>query len=229
GLDMEVSRKLETLFKKKSIKVITQAQIQSLDTSGYELILICAGRSVVTQGLGLEKIGIQLQADNIHIDQFSKTNLANIYAAGDCTAKLMLAHFASFQGRLAVENIVQPNSQKLIANSNIPCAIFTDPEIASVGITEDEARKEDLKIEVRRLDFLSSGMARILGKTDGFMKLVIDSGSLKILGVSIIGPQASEIIGFFTLAINNGLSIAQLKRAILPHPSISESIADILK
>ena len=229
GEDREVAKKIETLFKKKGIKVNTDTDANTLNAAGYNLILVCVGRAPKTEGLGLEKIGIKLDKGKVAVDEYLKTNIDNIYAAGDCTGKTMLAHFAAYQGITAAENIAHPEKPKKADNTNIPNCVFTDPEIASVGLSEDIARGEGMDISIHKFDFLSSGMARITDETDGFIKIISDKKTDQILGASIIGPRATELIATLTLAVSNQLKISQLKGIIFAHPTFSEAIGEALR
>jgi dihydrolipoamide dehydrogenase len=227
GTDKEIAKKLETIFKKKGINVSVNTDALTIELKDYELVLLCIGRAPETEGLGLEKIGLNLRKGIVVIDEYLKTNIPNIYAAGDCTAKFMLAHFASYQGRVAAGNIAHPNAPKNGDNSNVPNCIFTDPEIASVGLTQENIQGKE--IEINKFDFLGSGMARILEETDGFVKIISDKKTKMILGASIIGPRATELIGILTLAKTARLKISQIQDTIFPHPTLSESIGDTLK
>jgi len=229
GEDREVAQKIETLFKKKGIKVNTNTDANTLNAAGYNLILVCVGRAPKTEGLGLEKIGIKLDKGKVAVDEYLKTNIDNIYAAGDCTGKTMLAHFAAYQGITAAENIAHPEKPKKADNTNIPNCVFTDPEIASVGLSEDIARGEGMDISIHKFDFLGSGMARITDETDGFIKIISDKKTDQILGASIIGPRATELIATLTLAVSNQLKISQLKGIIFAHPTFSEAIGEALR
>ena len=229
GEDKEVAKKLETIFKKKAIKVNTNTDAQTLDLNNYNLVLLCIGRIPKTEGLDLEKLGVKLERTKIIVDDYLKTSVPNIYAAGDCTGKTMLAHFASYQGRIAVENIAHPDNPKKADNPNIPNCIFTDPEIASVGLKEEEAKNKGIDIVVKKFDFLGSGMARILDETEGFIKIISDKKTEEILGASIIGPRATELISILTLAVSTHMKISQIQNTILAHPTLSESISEALK
>ncbi|MFH1269617.1 MAG: FAD-dependent oxidoreductase, partial [Candidatus Omnitrophota bacterium] len=132
GTDKEIAKKLETVFKKKGIKVSTNTDAKNLDPSHNDLVLLCVGRTPVTEDLGLDKLGIKLEKGRITVDEHLKTNISNIYAAGDCASKTMLAHFAAYQGCIAAENIADPSHLRKSNDSNIPNCIFTDPEIGSV-------------------------------------------------------------------------------------------------
>lgn len=228
GEDKETARKLENSFKKKGIKVNTGTDASILNLNEFEIVLVCVGRSSQTQGLGLDKLGIKAEKGKIAVDSHLRTNISNIYAAGDCASSIMLAHFAAYQGCLAVENMVNPDNSKGGEPVYVPNCIFTDPEISSVGLTEEKARAGGLAVNIHRFDFMGSGMARILDEAEGFIKIVSENNSGKILGASIIGPKATELIGILTLALANSLSIKGLRQAMFAHPTLSESIAEAL-
>ncbi len=229
GIDKEVARKLETIFKKKSVKVATNTDARNLDLKHYDLVLLCIGRTPVTEGLGLNELGIKSEKSRIVVDEYLRSSIPNIYAAGDCASKICLAHFAAYQGCIAAENIADPEHIKKADLSAIPSCIFTDPEIGSVGLTEDEVKGKDIDIKVNKFDFLGSGMARILDETDGFIKVISDKKTDEILGASIIGPRATELIGILTLAIQSRVKVGHLKGTILAHPTLSEGITGALK
>lgn len=229
GQDAEIAKKLEAIFKKKGIKVNTNTDAKDAQLENYDLVLLCIGRISQTAELGLEKTGIKLEKGRILVDEYLKTDVPNIYAAGDCTAKIMLAHYASYQGRLAVENICHPSAVQKINDLNIPNCIFTDPEIASVGLTEEEAKNNKRDIKIHKLDFMGSGMARILDETEGFIKIISDQKTQEVLGASIIGGRSTELIGILTLAVSAHLNISQIQKTVLPHPTLSESITEALR
>lgn len=229
GEDKEAAKKLENIFKKRGIKVNTNTSLESLDLNQYDLVLVCIGRIPNIRDLNLDKIGVNCEGNRIVVDKYLKTNIANIYAAGDCTGKIMLAHFAAYQGDIAAENIAFPNAAKEIDNFNIPSCVFTEPEIGSVGLSEEAARNAGLNVGVKKIDFLTSGMARILDESEGFIKLVFDTKTERILGATILGPRATELIATLTLAVSNGIKLSQIKKTIFAHPTISESIAEAAK
>lgn len=229
GEDSQIAKKIELVFKKKGIKVNTNIDAATLDLNKYDLILVCVGRMPNSSGLNLDKLGVKLEKAKIVVDEYLRTSIPNIYAAGDCTGKTMLAHFAAYQGRIAAQNCANPNNLKKADNSNIPSCIFTDPEIASVGLSEEAAKNMGIEIEVRKTDFLSSGMARILDETEGFIKIVFDAKTQELLGASIIGPRATELIGILTLAVSLRLKVSQVCDCIFAHPTLSESIIEALR
>ena len=230
GIDKEIAKKLETVFKKKGIEVATNTDAKSLDPSRNDLVLLCVGRTCATEGLGLDNLGIKLEKGRIIVDEYLKTSISNIYAAGDCASKICLAHFAAYQGCIAAENIADPSHLlKKSDDSNIPNCIFTDPEIGSVGLIEEEAKNQNMDIRISKLDFRALGMARILDETEGFIKTISDKKTGEILGASIIGPRATELIGILTLAIQSHLRVSQVADTILAHPTLSEGITSALK
>jgi len=226
GEDKEVSRKLELCFKKRSIKVNTSTDAATLDIDSYELVLVAVGRRPVLAGL--EKLGLNVEKGKIAVNEFLQTNVPGVYAAGDCTGKIMLAHYAAYQGKTAAWNICNPDKLAKADNKVVPGCIFTNPEIASCGINEDAARNNGIAVTVYKFDFLGSGMARILDETDGFIKIIAEEKSGRIIGGSIIGPRATELISVICTAASSGLSVSQLKRTIMAHPSLSEAISEAL-
>lgn len=229
GEDGEVAKKLEIIFKKKGIKVHTNIDAQTFDTKNYFLTLSCVGRMPKTDGLGLEEIGVKIEKNKIIVDDYLKTNISNIYAAGDCTGKIMLAHFAAYQGAIAAQNLAYPNAAKKADNSIVPNCIFTDPEISSVGLSEEKAKNTGIEVKINKFYFLGSGMARIMDEAEGFIKVVSDSKSGQLLGAFIIGPKATELIAVFAVVLTSKLKISQIKETIFAHPTLSESIHESLK
>lgn len=230
GEDRDIAKKIEAVFKKKGIKVNTNTDAHSLDLKKYKLILVCVGRAANINGLGLERIGVRLDRTRVVTDEYLKTSIPNIYAAGDCTAKIMLAHFAAYQGLVAAENIAHPQNPMKADNTNIPNCIFTDPQIASVGLKEEDTVNKGIDINIKKFDFLGSGMARILDETDGFIKIISDNKTGQMLGASIIGPGSVELIGILTLAVSTHLKVNEISKAtIFAHPTLSEAIGEALR
>ncbi|MCM8789540.1 MAG: FAD-dependent oxidoreductase, partial [Candidatus Omnitrophica bacterium] len=225
GMDKEIARKLEILFKKKGVKVNTNADATKFNLNDFEKALVCVGRQPDTQNLNLDKLGIKTEKNKIIVDDYLRTNIPNIFAAGDCTGKIMLAHYAAYQGEVAAENIANPDAMRKADNSIVPNCIFTDPEIACVGINEEQAGRD---VNINKFDFLGSGMARIMEETEGFIKVVSDKNTQEILGAFIIGPKATELITVLALAITNRLKINQVKETIFAHPTLSESLGEAL-
>ncbi len=227
--DEEISRKMESIFKKKGILVNTNYQAKKEDADNYDLVLVAVGRIPITDNLGLDKVGIKLEKKAISVDGFLKTNIENIYAAGDCTGQVMLANFAAHQGMIAANNIACPDKLKKMPQHNVASCIFTDPEVAAVGLSEDEVKWKGINFRINKFYFLGSGMARITEEIEGFVKIISNQDTGEVLGASIIGPRATELINILTLAVSAGLKVSQVADAVFAHPTFSESIGDALK
>jgi len=228
GLDSDLSRKLEILFKKKGISVLTNTDAGLLDRTSFEKILVCVGRVPLLESLGLEEAGISIDKGKVAVDDYLRTSKPTVYAAGDCTGKLMLAHYAAYQGERAAWNCAHPDALKKVDNLVVPSCIFTDPEIATVGLTEKEAVNQGKHVGQAKFDFLASGMARILDETEGYVKIVYDIDSDVVLGASILGPRATELISVFSVVVTSKLTRRALKEFIFAHPTLSECIHEIV-
>jgi dihydrolipoamide dehydrogenase len=228
GEDMDIAKKIENIFKKRKIKIHLNCDVSTLNLNDYELILICAGRLPDTGSLNLEGVGVKLEGRKICVDDYLRTNLENIYAAGDCAAKSMLAHFAAYQGSIAAENCANPGQLKKADNQCIPNCIFTDPEIASVGLSEDKAIQQGIAFKVSKFDFLGLAMARILDETEGFIKVISEEKTGRLLGACLIGPRVTELVSVFNVAITCRQKVPDLKETIFAHPTLSESIHEAL-
>lgn len=216
----EVSRKLETLFKKRGITVHTSTKIESVGQSiGSQKKLVCIGRVPNTEGIGLEDLGIDKKDGRILVDDNLRTSVKNIYAIGDCVKGPLLAHKASYDGILACDNIM--GGARKADYSNLPNCIWTDPEIASVGLNEEEARSGSADVKVAKFPYLASGKAYIMGRTEGFIKIIGDSQG-DILGVEIFGEGSCDLIGEAVIARRMGLKIKDWSHVVHGHPTLSE-------
>lgn len=224
--DQDLARKLEVIFKKKSIQVITGADVSAIKPQDYSRVIVCVGRASNIAGLGLENLGIKLENGRIGVDDYLKTSVANIYAAGDCASRIMLAHYAAYQGITAVENMVSNNKHKA-NNPVVPACIFTQPQLASVGLNEDAAMAAGLAVKVGKFDFRASGAAWIIDETEGFIKVISNGQTQEVIGASIIGPLASELIAIFSMAVSLHLTLSQIRAIIFAHPTLAESIHEI--
>ncbi|MDD5098042.1 MAG: dihydrolipoyl dehydrogenase [Candidatus Omnitrophica bacterium] len=225
--DQEIARKIGVIFKKKGILVSPDTDALAIDFNQYAKVLICVGRTPNFAGLGLEKLGIGLEKGRIAVNDYLETNIPNIYASGDCASPIMLAHFAAYQGETAVGNMVNQLKSKA-DNLVIPNCIFTDPEIASVGLNEGQALKAGLAVKAHKFDFLGSPMARIMDESEGFIKVISDEKSQEIIGAAIIGPKATELIAIFCVAVSAHLKVNQVRQMIFAHPTLCESIRESL-
>lgn len=222
GADKEVARKLEVILRKRGAAISLKTDAATLDLKSYDKILLCVGRA--PQSDCGSTIAINKEHGKISVNEYLQTNVANIYAAGDCIGGYLLAHVASYEGRLAVKNMAGANQEKLNYRA-VPSAIFTNPEIATVGLSEEEARKNFQDVIIKKFDFRSLGMSYVIDEMDGFIKIIADKEE-NIIGGSIIGPKAAELIHILTLGLNNGIKISQIRSTIFAHPTISEGILE---
>ncbi|MEW6170441.1 MAG: dihydrolipoyl dehydrogenase [Candidatus Omnitrophota bacterium] len=227
--DKEATKKLELIFKKTGINILTKTDARTLNFNDFDKVLVCVGRRPAIENLGLENLGINQYKNRILVNDYLQTNIPTVYAAGDCIGGMYLAHVASHEGKTAAYNMFNLKNQRKINYKLMPTCVFTDPEVASIGLNEEEAKAQGFKIKLSKFSFLSSGMAHILNKTDGFIKIVSDLDSDEILGASILGPQAIELINIFSLAMANRLKISQIKDTVFCHPSLSETIIEALR
>ncbi len=238
--DEEISQALEREMKKQKIALHLGTKVEdrrdnsdgsiTLTLTGgktldVDCVLIATGRRPFSEGLGLEALGIS-RADRgkISVNERLQTSVPSIYAIGDVTDMKQLAHFASAQGKAAAEVIAGHSPQTNWRA--VPAATFTSPEIASVGMTEAEARAEGRKVKVGRFPFRAHGRNIADGETTGFVKIVGDADSDQILGTHIFGAKASELIHEASLAIGADLDVAHLSQAIHAHPTMSEVIGE---
>lgn len=191
----------------------------------YDQVLVAVGRKPNTDDLGLETIGLTLDDEGrIPTDEGCRTQQSHIFAIGDVAPGPMLAHKASREGKVAAEVIAGHPSA--FDNRAIPAVVFTDPEIAWTGITEREAEAKGVAITVGRFPLSALGRAKAIGRTEGFVKVIADPETKRVLGVGMVGPQVSELIAEGTLAIEMGATLEDLLVTIHPHPTISESILE---
>ena len=188
-------------------------------------MLVAVGRKHNSDDLGLEAAGVEVDGNGAIIkDAECRTSRPHIYAIGDVTPGPMLAHRASREAKVAAEVIAGKPSA--FDNRAIPAVVFTDPEIAWAGITEREAREIGDEVRVGRFPLAALGRARSLGRKDGFVKIISDVASDRVLGVGIVGPRASELIAEGTLAIEMGATVEDMMLTIHPHPTMSEGIME---
>ena len=237
NLDQDVVAVLAEKYKKAGINILTSTKVEKIE--GQRLmangewfeaakILVSVGRRANLQGL--EALNdLELNRGAIVIDDFCKTNLSNVYAAGDVTGKIMLAHVAARQAEVCVGRMLQQIPLQRIAYNAIPSVVYTNPEIASVGITEQQAAEMNITAEVRKLPMTFSGrfMAENEGET-GLCKMVIDAKTQMVLGVHMIGNPCSEFVAAASFAVRNGYTVPEFRQVVFPHPTVSEILHEIL-
>lgn len=240
--DEEVIRGLHTVLEGEGIEILTDTRVigasskkgkvdvKVQDRSGKkaqitaEKVLVAVGRTPHTEGLCLETMGVKMDGPFIEVNPRMETNVDGIYAIGDVIGKMMLAHAASAEGVFAVENIMGKPCE--IDYRRIPSAVYTLPEVASVGFKEKEARDSGLDIRVGKFPYLYNGKAMAMGEPEGFVKIIAEKGLGEILGVHILGENATDLIGDCVLAMNLEASVEDLSEAVKAHPTLSETIME---
>src|SRR3989440_3345814 len=188
-------------------------------------VLLAVGRVPYTQGLEAEKAGVNLERGRVVVDEHLRTTADGVWAIGDVIGGIMLAHVASYEGVCAVENIAG-HADRVPDYRAAPNCVYTDPEIAHVGLGEKEAKDKGIAVKVGKFPFAAAGRALTLGQTEGFVKVVADAESGKLLGAHMIGPRATDLIAEATLAIQNGLTLEQVDLTIHAHPTLPESFME---
>ena len=243
NLDQDIVNVLLEKYKKAGINILTSTKVESIEGGkvnvksqisndqlqiSAERILVSVGRRANLQGL--EALNdLELNRGAIIVDEFMKTNLPNVYACGDVTGKIMLAHVAARQAEVMVGRLLKQIPLQRIAYNAIPSVVYTNPEIASVGITEQQAAELNIETEVRQLPMTFSGrfMAENEGET-GLCKLVLDTKKQIILGVHCIGNPCSEFIAAASFAVRMGYTTAEFEQVVFPHPTVSEILHEII-
>jgi len=240
--DEEVSKQLERSFKKAGMKVMTDSSVESVDVKGdtckvliktpkgeqtveADIVLSAVGVVSNIENIGLEEANIAFERGKITVDENYKTNIEGYYAIGDVVKGPALAHVASAEGIICVENIAGLNPEPLNYN-NIPGCTYCSPEVASVGMTEKAALAAGFNIKVGKFPFSASGKASASGARDGFVKVIFDAKTNKWLGAHFIGENVTEMIAEVVVARNLGATAHQIIKSVHPHPTMSESIME---
>lgn len=240
--DADVSKELERAFKKQGIKFKTSAEVQSVDTSGDTLkvvvktdkgeetiecdqVLSAVGVVGNTEDVGLDKAGVKTEPGKIVVDEFFRTNVEGVYAIGDVAGGPWLAHKASHEGITCVEKIAGEDPHP-INYKNIPACTYCQPQIASVGYTEERAKKEGLDVKVGKFPFSASGKASALGHNEGFVKVIYDAKYGEWLGCHIIGRDATEMIAEAVTARELETTAHEIIESMHPHPTLSEAVME---
>ena len=237
-VDKDISMRLQASLKKRGITIRTKTMIKELVATdsgvkalldGDEIIaqkvLVSVGRKVSSHGFAIENTGVELGSrGEILVNEKMQTNIPHIYAIGDVTNKILLAHVASHQGVTAAENIMGKN--KKMDYRVVPNCIFTKPEVASVGLTSEECAKENIDVKVGKFNFMAIGKAVAMGETDGIVKIIAREDDNTILGVHIIGPHAADLIAEASVAIHGKLTLRELAEIIHAHPTLSEAVME---
>jgi dihydrolipoamide dehydrogenase len=240
--DEEVSKQLERSFKKMKMKIMTDSSVESVDTSkekcmvtiktpkGSEIVetdIVFSAVGVTTniEDIGLEKAGVKTEKGKVVVNDYYRTSVPDVFAIGDIVHGPALAHVASAEGIICVEKIAGVEVEPLDYN-NIPSCTYTNPEIASCGLTETAAREAGHDIKVGKLPFTASGKASASGAKDGFVKLIFDSTYGELLGAHMIGDNVTEMIAEIVLARKLETTAHEIIKAVHPHPTMSEAIME---
>lgn len=240
--DDDVSKQFERSFKKAGIKVMTDSSVESLDTSGKgvkakvktakgevtleaEIVLSAVGIKSNLENIGLEDLGIKTDRDKIVVDEWYKTNVDGIYAIGDVVAGPALAHVASAEGITCVEKLAGVHVEP-IDYGNIPGCTYASPEIASVGMTEKQAKEAGYELKIGKFPFSASGKAKAAGTPDGFVKVIFDAKYGEWLGCHMIGAGVTDMIAEAVLGRKLETTGHEVLKAIHPHPTMSEAVME---
>lgn len=240
-IDEEIARRLTQILKRKGIEILTDCKVKGIKKNNQNLevlvstsegekkletekVLLAAGRVPELGNIDVQGLGIELDGRAIMVDEKMRTNIPGIYAVGDVVGKIMLAHVASREGIVAVENI--SGKEVLMDYRVVPNCVFSMPEVASVGLTEEEARKENNNIKVSKFPFMANGKALGMGETEGMVKIIADGDTLELLGLHILGVHASDLIAEGTLALSMEATAEEIINTIHAHPTLAEAIAE---
>ena len=236
--DGQVARYMQGILQRRGIQIFTKVKITDAVDNGNEVTVslesgqtlkaekavLCVGRKRNSANLGLEELGVDIQRGRIMVNDRLETNVKGIYAIGDVSAPIQLAHVATAEGMVAVANCM--GQDKKMNHDVIPSGIFTWPEIGSVGLRGEKARELGIRPKTGRFMFAASGRATSVGETEGFVKILADSESDKILGVHIIGDRATDLIHEAAVAMQNNLTAKELGEVIHSHPTMSEAVME---
>lgn len=240
--DIDVSKELEKQYKKKGMKIMTSAEVTKVDTSGSgckvtvktakgeeilecDVVLSAVGVSTNLEGIGLENAGVKTEKGKVIVDDFYKTSVDGVYAIGDIVHGPALAHVASAEGIICVEKIAGHHPEPL-NYGNIPGCTYCQPEIASVGMTEEQAKEAGYEVKVGKFPFSASGKASAAGAKEGFVKVIFDAKYGEWLGAHMIGANVTEMIAEAVVARKLETTGMEIIKSVHPHPTMSEAVME---
>ena len=245
GTDLDLVKVVQKHLKQDGADIYLESKAVGIEKSGgrakvtietggkkkiveVDKVLVAVGFRPNSSGLGLEDVGVELDdRGHIVVDEQMRTNVSSIFAIGDVSGMPYLAHKASKEGEIAAEVIA---GHKAAADyRGMPAAIFTEPEIATVGMTENQAEAEGKKVKIGKFPFAASGRAMAVGETDGFIKVIIDESDHQLLGVAIVGPEASDLISESALAMEMCAFAEDVALTVHPHPTLGEGVMEAFK
>lgn len=239
--DETIAKRLHMLLRRRGMEIQTSTVVKRIErigeslrvfaetagaetTADCERVLIATGRWPNTQGMGFAELGLRMNGRAIAVDERLATNLPNVWAVGDAIGGWMLAHKAMVDGRVAAENAA--GGQRQVDYRSVPNVIFTRPEVASVGLTEAQARTQGAEVKVTQFPFSANPRARILDESEGVVRLICEAGSGRILGVHMLGPHVTDLIAEGALAVQTGATADDLAWTTHAHPTLSEAMLE---
>lgn len=239
--DAEVAAELKKVLEKDGIKILTESRVTKVERKKgleaatvltgeseqqieAEKILVAVGRRPLSANLGIEELGIATDKGRIVVNERMQTNVPGIYAIGDVVGGLLLAHKASEEGVVAAENIMGRDSR--MSYKSIPSAVYTTPEVATVGLSEDQAKEQGIDCKVGKFFFRANGKALGLGERDGFVKFVVDAKYGEVLGCHMIGPHVTDLIHEVVIGMDSEATVEVIGRAVHAHPTLSEVVKE---
>jgi len=241
GTDEVIAKRLQIILRRRGMAIQTGTTVERIEeargalrvvTAGAsgeaafegQRVLVATGRWPNTQAMGFEEIGLRMNGRAIAVDDRLATNLPSVWAVGDAVGGWMLAHKAMVEGRVAAENVT--GGQRRIDYRSVPNVIFTRPEVASVGLTEAQARSEGADVKVSQFAFSANPKARILGECDGLVRLVCEAGTGRVLGAHLMGPHATDLVAEMALAVQMGATADDLAWTTHAHPTLPEAVLE---
>ena len=240
GIDIEISSMLKKSLEDKGIKIFTGSKVTSIKSDSKavcsfenngekmnvdgDIVIVAIGRKPNSENIGLENVGIETERGFINVNDMMETSVKGIYAIGDITGMALLAHVASEQGLVAAANAA--GKMKKMDYAIVPGCIYTNPEIATVGLTEANAIKKGYKIKIGKFPIASNGKSMIMGEKEGFVKIIAEQDTGEILGAHIFGPRATDMISEISVAMKLESTIEEVADTMHPHPTVSEIIME---
>ena len=246
GTDAEIGKTLQRILKKQGVEIMLNTKVGDLKKDGktvkatfngegtsnkdetreFDMVLVAVGRRPVTDGLNLEAAGLRTDEKGfLAVDAQMRTSVAGVYAIGDVTGQPLLAHRAMKQGVIAAE-VISGDKSAAFDPIAIPNCVYTDPEVATVGLSEEEAKAAGHSVRIGKFPLAASGRARTMNESDGIIKLVGDAKTDLLLGMHIVAPQAESLIGEGVIALEMGATLEDIGLSIHPHPTLTEGIMD---
>lgn len=220
--DTDIAKRLKQCLTKSGIEIKTGYQVTDINEIEADRVLMAVGRRPAVGGIGLEDVGVEFSARGIVVDENMQTSVPGVYAIGDVVGGMMLAHVASFQGKRALNHIMGETDR--IRFDIVPAAVFTTPEVATVGLAEEDCKAKEIEFCAYKSFYRANGKAVSMGETDGYCKILAEKGSGRILGAHIMGAHSSDMIHEICALMNLNATVDDMRNIIHAHPTLSEVI-----